>query len=267
MADVGTYLYAVAGDGGRRPPGGLTGVGGAPVRVIAEGGLLAYVSTVPLDQFGEEPLRRSMEELDWLGETARAHHGVVAAVAATGPTAPVRLVTVYSGDEQVRDLLRRRGADFAEALSRVTGRNEWGVKVYVDPAAPSAASGGAGGGTGGEAGARPGLAYLKRRQASLRDREAAWRDAVARGERVHTALLDVAVMGRRHRAQDPQLSGRDEWMVLNGAYLVDENRGPDFAALVSRFREQGTDVELSGPWPPYSFTELTDDQEARHGAP
>ncbi|WP_228645708.1 GvpL/GvpF family gas vesicle protein [Microtetraspora sp. AC03309] len=237
MADVGTYLYAVAGDGGRRPPGGLTGVGGAPVRVIAEGGLLAYVSTVPLDQFGEEPLRRSMEELDWLGETARAHHGVVAAVAATGPTAPVRLATVYSGDERVRDLLRRRGADFAEALSRVAGRNEWGVKVYVDPAAPPAASGG----TGGEAGAR--------------------------GERVHTALLDVAVMGHRHRAQDPQLSGRDEWMVLNGAYLVDENRGPDFAALVSRFREQGTDVELSGPWPPYSFTELTDDQEARHGAP
>ncbi|GLW98685.1 GvpL/GvpF family gas vesicle protein [Microtetraspora sp. NBRC 16547] len=230
MGDVGTYLYAVAGDAGRRPPGGLTGVGGAPVRVIADCGLAAYVSTVPLDEFGEESLRRSMEDPDWLGETARAHHGVVAAVAETGPTAPVRLVTVYSGDEQVRDLLRRRAADFAEALSHVSGRSEWGVKVYVDPAALSAALSPAATGD----------------------------EAADRGERIHTALLDLAVTGRRHRAQDPRLSGRDEWMVLNGAYLVDEDRGPEFAAAVAKFREPGTDVDLSGPWPPYSFTELAD---------
>ena len=39
--------------------------------------------------------RAALEDLDWLEETARAHHHVVDAVARTRPTAPVRLVTVY----------------------------------------------------------------------------------------------------------------------------------------------------------------------------
>ncbi|MFF4618890.1 GvpL/GvpF family gas vesicle protein [Nonomuraea jabiensis] len=250
--DTGTYLYAVASDAAVPCPRGLKGVAGRDVRAIVKSGLVAYVSTVPLDQFGEEPLRRSMEDLDWLGATAHAHHHVVEAVARLGPVAPVRLVTVYSGDDQVRRLLEERHDDFADTLARVAGRQEWGVKAYVvkteaPPVAP---------GTGGQEPASPGTAYLKRRQASLRSREESWRDAGARAERIHDALRSVAVASRRHRAQDPQLSGRDEWMVLNGAYLVDAELAEEFARAVDELRGQGIELELTGPWAPYSFTVL-----------
>jgi hypothetical protein len=51
-------------------------------------------------------------------------------------------------------------------------------------------------------------------------------------------------------------------MVLNGAYLVDEDRGEEFAAAVAALRVPEVDVELTGPWAPYSFTILE-----RDGAP
>jgi hypothetical protein len=255
MSDMGTYLYAVALDRDAAPSEGLTGVTGGPVRVIAHAGLVAYVSAVPLTEFGEEPLRRSLEDMDWLGETARAHHRVVEAVAAKAPTAPVRLVTVYNDEAQIRALLERRHDDFVELLSRVAGRQEWGVKVYAAPsAAPPAAEP--------AAQSSPGTAYLKKRQASLQTREESWRQAVARAERIHDTLSSAAVASHRHRPQDPELSGREEWMVLNGAYLVDEDRAEQFRRVVEGLRGEGIDVELTGPWAPYSFTTAVETGES-----
>ncbi|MFC4587193.1 GvpL/GvpF family gas vesicle protein [Sphaerisporangium corydalis] len=261
MADTGTYLYAVTRAGPGPGLDGLAGVAGAPVHAVEHAGLLAYVSTVPLGEFGEGPLRRSLEDLDWVGETARAHHHVVETVAGTAPTAPVRLVTVYSGEAQVREMLDRRHDDFAAVLARVTGCQEWGVKAYAErpaapPAGPAAAPQPA-------ASASPGTDYLKRRKASLRDRDDAWRRSAEHAERVHGTLADVSVATRRHRPQDPQLSGRDDQMLLNGAYLVEEDRRDEFAALLDLLREPGIEIELTGPWAPYSFTDLEPDGRPR----
>ncbi|MEU9889164.1 GvpL/GvpF family gas vesicle protein [Sphaerisporangium sp. NPDC051011] len=253
MADSATYLYAITREKDRARPerlAGLAGVAGAPVRAVAHAGLVAYVSTVPLAEFGEEPLRRWLEDLDWVGETARAHHRVVEAIAMDAATAPVRLVTVYSGEAQVRAMLERRHDDFAKVLKQVAGRHEWGVKVYANPASPAGAQAAE------PSGAGPGTAYLRRRRDSLRSRDEAWREAAERAEHIHEALADVAAAARRHRPQDPQLSGREDWMLLNGAYLVDEDRRGEFAAAVEGLREPGIDVEVTGPWAPYSFTAL-----------
>ncbi|MEV4375537.1 GvpL/GvpF family gas vesicle protein [Streptosporangium sp. NPDC049644] len=252
MAETGTYLYAIAQDLGRPLAAAVVGVAGAPVHTITHEGLVAYVSPVPLDEFGEEPLRRSLEDLDWVGETARAHHRVVEAVSEETPTAPVRLVTVYTGEDQVRDLLRHRHDDFAAVLAHVTGRREWGVKAY---AAPAAADSPAEGESVAESG-KPGTAYLQRRRASLRNREDVWRRAAEQAEHVHAALAAASVASHRHRPQDPELSGREDPMVLNGAYLVDEDRAEEFVAVVDGLRGQGIDLELTGPWAPYSFTVL-----------
>ncbi|SDH41052.1 Gas vesicle synthesis protein GvpL/GvpF [Sinosporangium album] len=264
MADeAGTYLYAVALDVGGPPPRELTGVAGEAVRTITRGGLAAYVSSVPLSEFGEEPLRQSMEDLGWLSRTARAHHRVVEAVSRAAPTAPVRLVTVYSGEKQVEDLLERRHDDFHAMLTGITGRDEWGVKVYAEAkaAAESPAKAAAEPPAPADVSAGPGTAYLKRRQANLRDRDDERRRAAASAEGIHQALTSFAVASRLHHTQDPQLSGHTEWMVLNGAYLVDHDRGAEFARLVRDLSGPGIEVELTGPWAPYSFTVLDDTPE------
>ena len=188
MPESATYLYAIAADPrSEQPDKDLTGVAGTAVRVLTRGDLRAYVSTVPLSQFSEEALRRNLEDLAWLEATARAHHAVVDAVSRTDPTGPVRLVTVYSDDQQVYDLLAERAAEFSDVLAGIAGRSEWGVKAYAAPeVVPEEPATNEGAGRN-----RPGTAYLQRRQHSMRVRDDARRRALARAERLYTDLASA----------------------------------------------------------------------------
>jgi hypothetical protein len=208
---------------------------------------------VGLAEFAADALRRNLEDLDWLEATARAHHRVIDAVARQGPLVPMRLATVYSGDESLGAMLAARSADFRAALARITGRQEWGVKAY---AARQSEPGGAGSGTeptrpGGGAGA----AYLRRRRDELASQKDARRETLASAEIIHAELSRHAAETRVHPPQAPQLTGSKAPMILNTAYLLDDERGEDFAAVVTALGEEhpGVRLELTGPWPPYSF--------------
>src|SRR5262249_30187662 len=154
--------YAIAERVAATSLGQIRGVGEGPVRTVAAAGLTAVAGDVALAEFGEEALRRNLEDLGWLEATARAHHRGIDAVAQQGRLVPMRLATVYSGDANVAAMLTEREADFRSALRRMSGREEWGVKAYADQQP------GAGGDESGAA-ARPssqgtgaGVAYLRR---------------------------------------------------------------------------------------------------------
>lgn len=255
MTDAdGVWLYAVtsAADLGE-DLGELTGVAGEPVRTVVSGDLAAVVGSVPLAVFGDEPLRRNLEDLTWLEATARAHDAVVSAVAGRGAAVPLRLAVVFLDDDRVRGMLDERRAAFESALALIRGRTEWGVKAYGDRAALTAAVAEAE--LAGSEGAGSGTAYLLRRRAQLSARETVERDAAERADRIHERLVRQAAAGRRQPLTDPVLDGRRDWMVLNGTYLVDDDRADEFAAVVEDLGKQfpGIRLELTGPWPPYSF--------------
>jgi hypothetical protein len=248
MADVVVYVYAVT-DAEAPDPAVESGVDGAPVRRVVSGALAAVVSSVDAARFSEDALRRSLEDLQWLETTARAHHAVVAAAAQAGPVAPVRLATVYLDDDRVCALLDERAAAFAGALDRIRGRVEWGVKAYAVPTAAAAEPRPA-------AGSGPGAAYLARRRAE-RDRAArSVEDAVAAAEALHRELAGVTVASRRYPPQDPRLTGHREEMVLNAAYLVERGGDAALRRLVEEPAERALRLELTGPWAPYSFATL-----------
>ncbi|NMH96204.1 GvpL/GvpF family gas vesicle protein [Pseudonocardia sp. K10HN5] len=244
------YVYAVTDAGRSGELAAVPGVTGAPVRRITADGLTAVVSTVDGTEFGEEALRRNLEDLTWLEQVARAHHGVVGAVARQGPAAPLRLATVYFGDDNVRALLGEHRARFAAALDRIRGRAEWGVKAYGRPQAdePTVTAPGAG----------PGTNYLMRRRAE-RDRAARSLQAARdQAGRVHERLAGLAVASRVYPPQDPRLSGRRDEMVLNAAYLVPGGDGDAVRGLVDSCDAPALRLELTGPWAPYSFAGLDD---------
>jgi hypothetical protein len=267
----GIWLHAVTRGADPMQLTGLTGVGGGPVYAVEADGLVAVVGSVGLDEFGQEPLRRNLEDLAWLETVARAHHHVVDTVARLGPVVPTRLATVYHDEHRLTDVLVRRHADFTLALDRVAGRDEWGVKVYVAPgAAVAEAAGGtapavagttegtAPGGTEAGTTSGPGMAYLRRRRAQLSAGEEARRAALDGAEQVHAVLGRLVVAARRHAPQDRRLTGQSSPMVLNGAYLADTGRGAELAATVRDLagRYPALRLELTGPWPPYSFASV-----------
>jgi hypothetical protein len=248
-----TWLYAVASAADQDALSGVTGLAGEPVRVVEAAGLAAVVGTVPLGDFGEEPLRAHLDDLHWLEEAVRAHHRVIGAAARAGGVLPLRFATLYTDDDRVRALLTDRRAAFNEALERVAGRTEWGVKAYVDPRAflPDPEDDATGG-----ADDRPGTAYLLRRRSQRTGQETAHLRATERAEEIHATLTRLAAGTAEHPPQDTRLAEYEGWMVLNNSYLVPDLNTEEFAAAVTTLGERFPEVrlELSGPWPPYSFS-------------
>ncbi|MFI6519022.1 GvpL/GvpF family gas vesicle protein [Spirillospora sp. NPDC050679] len=255
------YLYGVARGLDPAAVAQVSGVGGAPVRLLAAGDLSAVVSTVELADFGEEALRVNLEDLAFLEATARAHHEVVDRAAHAAPTAPVRIATIYRDDERVREILTRQHEQFTRVLDRVAGRSEWGVKAYAYAEAYEAAPQDDPG-TGSEA--RPaggaGTAYLQRRQQQRRQHQSAARHISEQAQAIHAELSDHAVAVRQHPAQDPRLSGHEGTQILNVAYLLDDEQVEGFAEAVRAIdaRSAGIGVEVTGPWPPYSFIDTAE---------
>jgi hypothetical protein len=250
------YLYAISRGITDSGLAGLTGLRRAPLRVVEHRGLAAVVSDVPLEEFDDEALRRNLEDLAWLEETARAHDEVVHATAVRGPTAPMRLATICLDDDSVRARLEEWHGQLERALARIDGRAEWSVKAFAPPADadPSVAPTppGAGGGTG--------TSYLMRRKAEIAQREMASDAAAELAERLHADLSEQAVAARRLPPQDPRLSGYEATMILNGAYLVEVDGQEAFVDVVGRLSDDhpGAQLTVQGPWPPYSFATLDD---------
>jgi hypothetical protein len=250
----GKYLFGVA-EG--LDPGDLTdqpGLGGQPLRVVEHAGLQAVVCDVPLGEYGEEALRQHLEDLTWVERVARTHDAVIRAVAAHTTVAPLRLVTVCVDDDSVVERLRTWENPLRDALARVRGCREWSVKAYV-PTQPEPEPAIAGPAT---AGAGAGRAYLEGKRDRVRQRQQTERQLADAAEALHIALAGRSRASRRLAAQDPQLSGRAEPMVLNGAYLVAESDENTFRALVEELQQRYREVslEVGGPWAPYSFAVL-----------
>ncbi|MFD0273444.1 GvpL/GvpF family gas vesicle protein [Kitasatospora sp. NPDC127111] len=253
-----TWLYAVApGDADPAALTGLGGVAGEHPRLIDGGGLAAVVGTVPGSDFDAPALQRHLEDPRWLEQAVRAHHRVIDTLARAGHTLPVRFATLYRDDRRVLGLLEEHRRAFRAAIERVADRTEWGVKAYLDAAHDHDRQEDDAGDD--PAPDRPGTAYLLRRRAA-RDRTAqVLEDAVERARRVHQALSAFAGEAAEHPLQPPEATGIRDPMLLNGAYLVDRSRADELARLVADLRDTHAGVlrvELTGPWPPYSFVDL-----------
>jgi hypothetical protein len=258
------WVYAITDDLKPGQLAGLTGVGGESVRAVTEAGLTAVVGSVDARAFGEEARTSLLSDLASIERLGRAHHQVIACVAAEGPVLPLRLATVYPDDQTVRELLGQDSAEFAVMLESFRGTEEWGVKVYL--------------GTGEEP--RDGVTALDDAvtapQDALASLEAALAatvgepgggpaepapdrgDAEACAEVIDRALSGIAVAARRQPATDPRFDGPEKWLVLNAAYLLDSDRAGEFAAVARALARahDGVRADLTGPWPPYSFADL-----------
>jgi hypothetical protein len=251
VPETGRYLYAITRDLDPEVLIAVPALGGGRLEIVEHQGLAVVVSSVDLEEYGEEGLTRNLERLEWLEEVARGHDAVVQALAAHGPTAPLRLATICLDDAGVRRRVEEWHAALEQVLDRVDGRMEWSVKVLTPARTPEPAAASAGEKVGG-------AEYLRRKKAQTEGRLAADEAAVRTAHHIHEALASCTVASRTLPPQDPQLTGHEGTMVLNAAYLVGTGDEAVFVSEVQALQQAHPDVVLDhrGPWPPYSFAML-----------
>lgn len=257
--DTGWYVYGIAAADNAALVSGLDGI--APdhaVVCLAFEGLGAITCRVPMSEFGDEPLRRNLEDIVWVERVARAHERVLDELLQHATVIPLRMCTVYRRLDGVREMIEREAGAIRRLLDELDGKQEWGVKVFLGPQkaapAPSQRTGPAGG-TGTKVAS--GTEYLMRRRAERDRGSERERLATEAAPDIHDRLAALACQGRVNALQQRELSGHSGAMILNGVYLVSRDEVDDFHAEVRRLQERyvplGLELVATGPWPPYNF--------------
>lgn len=255
------YVYAVCRAEDPPPLAGPEGVTSeSPLRALALGSALtAVVQTVRAADFTDAAWQERLADEPELERYARAHHEVVCAVAARCPTVPLPLATLYHDEQRARLALDKEAERFHAALRRTANHSEWGVKVYV-PGAPAPARAPAvrppGASPAGRTAPAPGAgrAYLDRKRNLRNQRERDQEDGVRIADAVDADVSGLASASRRLPPHGLRVPDDRRTQVLNATYLVAEDRAAELARLTRTLQERtGAQIELSGPWVPYSF--------------
>jgi hypothetical protein len=220
----------------------------APLEQVVLADLALLVSRVRPEQLRID--EDDLSETGRLATLARGHDAVVRAAAEGGPVLPLRFGTVVPDEGAARRLLQEHGHAAREQLLRIGDTREWGVKLVRSLQAEPAA-----------VGSRPsdrqgvtGTEYLTRRRQALEQHEAAEADAATAAAVLEETLRPHVVESLR-RGGAPGSS-----LLLDVAFLVRPDAESGFLTaaeeLGNRFADSGFAVEVSGPWPPYSFVSL-----------
>lgn len=262
-AGLACYVYGIIPAGGLALTGDLPGVDpDAPVEIVSRNGLGALTSRVRTDEFGPEALRERLADRGWLEEKVRLHEEVLEHGMQARALVPMRFCTIVRSAEDLAEFLDEHEVSLRRGLSDLAGKREWGVKVLTVPdrfdehvravSDDVRALDEQVGRTG------SGQAYFltKRRQQRVEaeSEQIAWAWAAECHDRLQAVAVRAAALDPRREAE-----GSGGWMILNGAYLVDDERLDAFAAVVDERAEEaaasGLEVQLTGPWPAYSFVE------------
>jgi len=269
----GCYVYGITGNDSDLPTCDLMDRGIDPANAVysvSYQDIRAVVSDVSLVEFGEEALASNLNNMDWLTAKVHAHQSVLDRLSRDRSVVPMRFCTVYSSECRVQEILAQQYDYFVDALARVEGKQEWGVKVYcaaqvladevvgLSDVVKSLNS---------ELAEKSEAAayFLKKKidDAIVTERERITDEVV---QDSHNRLWMRSWEAVVNRLQGRDVTNRAEDMVLNGAYLVSQDCVEAFQTELDELRKKyagpGFSYELSGPWPPYNFAGTAPKEDA-----
>ena len=228
-----------------------------PVSQWAFKDIVAVLGMSSIEDFCGPEAENRMKDLAWIGPRACRHEEVVEEVMRRSPAFPARFGTIFSSFDALEKLLDVHYDEISRFLDKAAGKEEWAVKGLLNraQAGRSFSTLMLSREEGRLASLSPGKRYLsEQRIRSSADRELnSWLKGVIKGIgddlcRHSSEFCERKVLSLDSEAMD---------MVLNWAFWVAREDADDFRARVDRANEekdrQGLLLQLSGPWPPYSF--------------
>lgn len=223
---------------------------------LVQGPLAAVVCRVPLAEWTGPDAEARLRDLNWLGPRAVRHEAVIELVMPGGPVLPLRFGSLFSSEASVKAWLAAEAAPIAAFFAESAEFEEWSLKGWLAAARAEAALL--------VADPRfkalpasPGARYLLEQK--LRQDIARSVRSWARGveQRVLSELAGLVGRTRALRSLSGEVSGRAEEVMFHQALLVPRFRRQELAdkvtALGAELTDRGLTLELTGPWPLYSF--------------
>ncbi len=244
------YVYCLSDEATPQMCEGVRGIADAHVFTIRHGGLACVVSRYEGERVAVTP------------EDVRAHNRVNAHLLAWTTPLPSRFGMLVT-EAQLQTYAEANTAALVAALEGVRGAVEMSVRIMWDREAVKREAAGASPDVGAEEGAQVGMAeagrvktgtaFLAAKRRAIRGEE-----FLKRRSAEIDAWLAAAVAGAVRASSVRVEPGAS--LVLSAAHLVERGRLDEYRALLDAARREGQARNLrfltSGPWPPYSFSNI-----------
>jgi hypothetical protein len=234
-----------------------------PLELVVAGRVAAIVRKVDLDDFDVERFPGPEEAERWLQSLATAHNSVIAGIHQSRPILPARLASLYASGAELREALAASQDTLLAQLDLVDGCDEWAVHVHANTERLdelAAADAGIRGLQTELAGATPGRAYFLQKKL-----DEAHRVALRAAAALLTHVVELR-LGRFARAIHLDRTGQtppntaEESEIARLTCLVSRDQRASFHADAQALqRDERLRLELTGPWPPYSFVTLQEE--------
>ena len=222
--------------------------------------IAAVVSVVSLDEFYGPSAESRMQDLSWVGPRACRHEEIIERVMCFAPVLPAHFGTLFSSFENLEKLLHKNYDNIRRFLDQMKDKEEWSVKVLLDREkakekqinealvreAEQLAS------------LTPGKRYFQeqRIRTDVEKELNSWLKEVC--EKTTRDLNSFATDFYDRKSILHGFNGSDGVIIRNWAFLVPRIVKVDFRAHIELMNTdlspRGLVFELSGPWPPYSFS-------------
>ncbi len=264
--DQAFYLVGVAPSGGLSSFSGHGLEEGQVSEAIAIEGFDALVVRVPASMFSGPDAEKRTEDVTWLKPRAEKHEAILRDASERSTVMPVGFGGVFSSEHALQLALRAHAGDIHAYLEENADCDEWSLKASVvrQDALDRARTELSGLRTAEQT--SEGADYLQRRKLDhdalihVEDRVLELLDELI--EHLGDTVLDYA---ERKIVETGEEDGR--WMLANIALLIERDALEAFNTALDKHSDAldafGVTLELSGPWPPYTFCpRLGDDETA-----
>ncbi len=238
----------------------------AGVCEITFNGLKAWYKQIRREDFEGPQAEKNLADLQWLAPRVIAHDTATSLLSEAGPFLPTKFGTLFSSTERLKCFVHQHQREISAFLNCLQTRREWGIKVFVDwkilqdnlkdcSTNSTTSSSGAN--------------YLKNKLEQKRA-EASSKSLVTESlVELHKVLCSCyeSVVRRdvpkNAMLLDPSINVRNDWV---SSHAILSNREDDGAiirttiwdrwpncAQYSDAIKQAIRIDVTGPWPAYSF--------------
>lgn len=232
---------------------------------IEAAGLYTAVKYVSEDDYSEVNIKKRLSDESWLDANVRAHLKVIGLIMQANTVIPFNFGTIYKSEESLKSFVTRYASDFKKNLLYLENKEEWSVKAFcnntkivenivllsqniADIELQIKES-------------SPGKAYiLKKKKADILGKEI---NEIYNtlSKNLFNRINEFSDEYRLHAISQEKIAEDEDDMIINASFLLRKENLDNFIkttdSLLVEHENIGLSLEIAGPWPPYSFVNLS----------
>lgn len=223
--------------------------------------VVRYVSNT---EFSEENFQQNANNIGWLDIKVREHLNVINSIMEIQTVIPFKFGTIFKSVTNIETFITEYADSLLQNFNTIGGKEEWSAKIYssqnvlvgkIDELSEESAQL--------EAEIRQsseGKAFFLRKKKTLLIENQVEKICNKYGQEYYDTFLQLSESTKLLPLTASDITGRKDTMILNATFLVQKEnvaeliRSADF--FQQRDEETGFGIELTGPWPPFSFISI-----------